>query len=167
MTGCCLADSGNRVVCVDNDADKVAGLKKGVMPIYEPGLEEIMRRTVEEDRLVFTTDLREGTKDSDIIFLALPTPPMEDGSADLSAVLSVAGLLGGHLPDKYCVIVDKSTVPVGTAEAVRVTISEKTDGSADFDVVSNRNSCGRATRYRISPNPNASWSVSRARRPKP
>ncbi|HEX5744431.1 MAG TPA: UDP-glucose/GDP-mannose dehydrogenase family protein [Candidatus Saccharimonadales bacterium] len=135
VTGCCLADSGNQVVCVDNNEAKVADMKKGIVPIYEPGLEEIMRRTTEAGRLTFTTDLKEGVSRADVIFLALPTPPNEDGSADLSAVLAVAGQLGSILPDKYCVIVDKSTVPVGTAEAVRRTMAEK--GAKDFDVVSN------------------------------
>jgi UDPglucose 6-dehydrogenase len=136
VTGCCLADSGNRVVCVDNNAGKVADLKKGVMPIYEPGLEEIMRRSIDDGRLTFTTGLAEGVEDADVVFLALPTPPMEDGSADLSAVLAVAGQLGECLPAKYCVIIDKSTVPVGTAEAVHKTIAAKA-GDAKFDVVSN------------------------------
>lgn len=135
VTGCCLADSGNQVICVDNNKQKVAELKKGIMPIYEPGLEEIMHRTVEEGRLSFTTDLAEGVKNSDVIFLALPTPPNEDGSADLSAVLVVAGELGKHLPTKYCVIIDKSTVPVGTAEAVHEAIAQHAD--SEFDVVSN------------------------------
>jgi UDPglucose 6-dehydrogenase len=135
VTGCCLADSGNQVVCVDNNEAKVADMKKGVVPIYEPGLEEIMKRTTEDGRLTFTTDLKEGISKADVIFLALPTPPNEDGSADLSAVLAVAGQLGSILPNKYCVIVDKSTVPVGTAEAVRKTMDEK--GAKDFDVVSN------------------------------
>lgn len=135
VTGCCLADSGNRVVCVDNNADKVADLKKGIMPIYEPGLEEIMKRTVEDGRLTFTTDLAEGAKDSKAIFLALPTPPQEDGSADLSAVLAVAGQLGDCLPEQYCVVIDKSTVPVGTAESVQAKIAAK--GATNFDVVSN------------------------------
>lgn len=135
VTGCCLADSGNKVICVDNDADKVAFMKKGGVPIYEPGLEELMRRGMKEGRLDFTTDLAEGVKDSDVIFLALPTPPQEDGSADLSAVLAVGGELGKCLPGKYCVIVDKSTVPVGTAEAVRAKIAG--GGGKEFDVVSN------------------------------
>ena len=135
VTGCCLADSGNRVVCVDNDDQKVATLKKGEMPIFEPGLEDMMRRAVQAGRLSFTTDLAEGISDSDVVFLALPTPPQEDGSADLSAVLAVASGLGKCLPGKYCVIVDKSTVPVGTAEAVREKISG--NGGKDFDVVSN------------------------------
>jgi UDPglucose 6-dehydrogenase len=135
VTGCCLADSGNQVVCVDNNAEKVADLKKGLMPIYEPGLEAIMQRASKEGRLTFTTDLAEGVGDADVIFLALPTPPMEDGSADLSAVLAVAAQLGACLPSKYCVVIDKSTVPVGTAEQVRAAIAAK--GGATFDVVSN------------------------------
>lgn len=135
VTGCCLADSGNQVVCIDNNEAKVADMKKGMVPIYEPGLEEIMKRTSADGRLTFTTDLAEGISKADVIFLALPTPPNEDGSADLSAVLAVAGQLGKCLPDKYCVIVDKSTVPVGTAEAVRKRITDQ--GGKDFDVVSN------------------------------
>lgn len=135
VTGCCLADSGNQVVCVDNNEAKVADMKKGVVPIYEPGLEEIMKRTARDGRLTFTTDLEEGVSRADVIFLALPTPPNEDGSADLSAVLAVAGQLGSILPGKHRVIVDKSTVPVGTAEAVRKTMADK--GAKDFDVVSN------------------------------
>lgn len=135
VTGCCLADSGNQVVCVDNNEAKVADMKKGIIPIYEPGLEEIMQDTSKNGRLTFTTDLAEGVAQADVIFLALPTPPNEDGSADLSAVLAVAGQLGACLPKRYCVIVDKSTVPVGTAEAVRGRI--KAEGGSDFDVVSN------------------------------
>ena len=144
VTGCCLADSGNQVVCVDNNEAKVADMKKGVVPIYEPGLEEIMKRTAKDGRLTFTTDLKEGVSQADVIFLALPTPPNEDGSADLSAVLAVAGQLGSILPDKYCVIVDKSTVPVGTAEAVR-----KNHGRAKARRISTSyptpNSCARAS----------------------
>lgn len=135
VTGCCLADSGNQVVCVDNNEAKVADMKKGVVPIYEPGLEEIMLTNIKEGRLTFTTDLAEGASKADVIFLALPTPPNEDGSADLSAVLAVAGQLGKVLPDKYCVVIDKSTVPVGTAAAVKARITE--NGGKDFDVVSN------------------------------
>lgn len=135
VTGCCLADSGNRVTCVDNNAEKVASLRKGEMPIFEPGLDEIMRQGYEAGHLVFTTSLAEGVAEADAIFLALPTPPMDDGSADLSAVLAVAGELGKCLPDKYCVVIDKSTVPVGTAEAVRARIAAS--GAKDFDVVSN------------------------------
>jgi UDPglucose 6-dehydrogenase len=135
VTGCCLAESGQQVVCVDNNEQKVADMKAGIVPIYEPGLEEYMKHNQQHGRLTFTTSLAEGVKDSEVIFLALPTPPMEDGSADLSAVLSVAGLLGDCLPSNYCVIVDKSTVPVGTAEAVREAIAAK--AKTPFDVVSN------------------------------
>lgn len=135
VTGCCLAESGNQVTCVDNNAEKVADLKQGVMPIYEPGLEEMMQRNLQAGSLSFTTALAEGVAEAEVIFLALPTPPLEDGSADLSAVLSVAKQLGSCLPPNYCVVVDKSTVPVGTAEAVRKTIAEQ--ASTPCDVVSN------------------------------
>jgi len=135
VTGCCLAESGHQVVCVDNNEQKVDDMRRGVVPIYEPGLEELMKRNQGNGRLTFTTDLAEGVSEAKVIFLALPTPPNEDGSADLSAVLSVASVLGGCLPPHYCVIVDKSTVPVGTAEAVRDKIAAK--AKTPFDVVSN------------------------------
>ncbi|MEK7594404.1 MAG: UDP-glucose/GDP-mannose dehydrogenase family protein [Patescibacteria group bacterium] len=135
VTGCCLAESGHRVVCVDNNEAKVAELKSGKSPIYEPGLEEMMTRNIKADRLSFTTDLAGGISDAKAIFLALPTPPMEDGSADLSAVLAVAKQLGTCLPKDYCVVIDKSTVPVGTAEAVEAAIAE--NASSEFEVVSN------------------------------
>jgi UDPglucose 6-dehydrogenase len=135
VTGCCLAEAGNQVVCVDTNEQKVADMKAGIVPIYEPGLEELMKRNQKQGRLTFTTSLAEGVADSEVIFLALPTPPMEDGSADLSAVLSVASALGDCLPTNYCVIVDKSTVPVGTAEAVHEAIAAK--AGTPFDVVSN------------------------------
>lgn len=110
-------------------------MQHGEVPIYEPGLEDIMRRTQKLNMLSFTTDLVAGAKDSQVIFLALPTPPMEDGSANLSAVLAVAKQLGTCLPNNYCVIVNKSTVPVGTAETVQKTIAEHV--KSKFDVVSN------------------------------
>ncbi|MEK7599564.1 MAG: UDP-glucose/GDP-mannose dehydrogenase family protein [Patescibacteria group bacterium] len=135
VTGCCLADSGHNVVCVDNNEAKVAQLKQGVSPIYEPNLEEVMARAIEQGRLTFTTSLAEGIADAKAIFLALPTPPMEDGSADLSAVLKVAEALGDCLPSEYCVVIDKSTVPVGTAEAVHEAIAAK--ATSPFDVASN------------------------------
>ena len=135
VTGCCLAEAGNQVICVDTDEQKVADMKAGIVPIYEPGLEELMKRNQKHGRLTFTSSLAEGVADSEIIFLALPTPPMEDGSADLSAVLSVAVALGDCLPAHYCVVIDKSTVPVGTAEAVREAIAAK--AGTPFDVVSN------------------------------
>lgn len=133
VTGCCLAASGENVTCVDNNLDKIAVLKRGKSPIYELGLEELLEDGQKTGRLHFTADLAEGVANADVIFLALPTPPQDDGSADLSAVLSVAGQLGPLLPDHYVVIINKSTVPVGTAEAVRDAIST----SSEFDVVSN------------------------------
>ncbi len=135
VTGCCLAEAGNDVVCIDNNESKVADMRAGIVPIYEPGLEEYMKRNQENGRLTFTTSLAEGVAGSQAIFLALPTPPMEDGSADLSAVLSVAAALGNCLPENYCVVIDKSTVPVGTAEAVHEAIAVK--AGSRFDVVSN------------------------------
>lgn len=135
VTGCRLAESGHQVTCVDNNEQKIADMQAGKVPIYEPGLEDLMRHNQEHGRLSFTTNLAEGVADAEVIFLALPTPPNEDGSADLSAVLSVAEKLGDYLPPHYCIIVDKSTVPVGTAEAVRDAIKAK--AKTAFDVVSN------------------------------
>lgn len=135
VTGCCLASVGNQVTCVDNNQAKVQDMIAGKVPIFEPGLEELMKSGVADGNLTFTTDLAQGVAEADVIFLALPTPPKDDGSADLSAVLAVAGQLGPILPAKYCVIIDKSTVPVGTAEAVRSEIAK--GASSDFDVVSN------------------------------
>ena len=134
VTGTCLAEIGNTVTCVDIDAAKVARMQAGEVPIYEPGLEDIFKRNVAEDRLHFTTDLETGLTGAQIVFLALPTPPAEDGSADLSYVLAVAKQLGGLLKD-YTVIVDKSTVPVGTADKVREQV--RAAGGQNFDVVSN------------------------------
>lgn len=134
VTGTCFAETGNNVVCVDIDEAKIASLKAGKITIYEPGLEQLFDRNIEQGRLTFTTELREGIKDAQIIFLALPTPPGEDGSADLKYVLGVADQLGDLL-DHYAVIVDKSTVPVGTAEKVRERIQKK--ARVEFDVVSN------------------------------
>ncbi len=134
VTGTCFAETGNTVVCVDIDEKKVAKLQNGEVPIYEPGLEALFERNVKQGRLHFTTDLKEGIEGAKIIFLALPTPPGEDGSADLKYVLKVAEDLG-HILEDYAVIVDKSTVPVGTAEKVRAKIAES--AKVDFDVVSN------------------------------
>ena len=134
VTGTCFAETGNDVTCVDIDAGKVAKLKGGVVTIYEPGLEKLFLRNLKEDRLKFTTDLAEGIKDAAIIFLALPTPPGEDGSADLKYILGVADELGKMI-NSYKVIVDKSTVPVGTAEKVHAAIAANYKG--EFDVVSN------------------------------
>ncbi len=134
VTGTCFAETGNHVTCVDIDKPKVDKLKSGVITIYEPGLEALFKRNITQERLDFTTSLEEGIRGAEIIFLALPTPPGEDGSADLKYVLSVASELGPLL-DKYVVIVDKSTVPVGTAEKVIAKISAK--AKVPFDVVSN------------------------------
>ena len=134
VTGTCLAETGNNVVCVDIDADKVAMMQEGTVPIYEPHLDVLFQRNINANRLKFTTSLEEGLEFGDIIFLALPTPEDEDGSADLSYVLGVADNIG-KLMTSYKVIVDKSTVPVGTAEKVTATIAKH--ATVDFDVVSN------------------------------
>ena len=150
VTGTCFAETGNSVVCVDIDEKKVNKLNKGEITIYEPGLEKLFLRNMKEERLRFTTDLKEGIKDALIVFLALPTPPGENGSADLKYILGVAEELGKLLKTgDYKVIVDKSTVPVGTAEKVRDAIlqsaakvlppigGEDLGGAGAFDVVSN------------------------------
>jgi len=134
VTGTCFAETGNDVTCVDIDKTKVEKLTSGQITIYEPGLEKLFLRNLKEERLRFTTSLYDGVKDAEIIFLALPTPPGEDGSADLKYILGVAKDLGELMTD-YKVIVDKSTVPVGTAEKVYAAISKTYVG--DFDVVSN------------------------------
>jgi len=134
VTGTTLAELGNTVYCVDIDETKVENMKKGIVPIYEPGLEEIFLRNIQANRLFFTTQLKEALDKCDVIYLALPTPPGEDGSADLSYVLKVSENIG-ELMTSYKVIVNKSTVPVGTADRVRETISAKTE--IPFDVVSN------------------------------
>ncbi|WP_172282355.1 UDP-glucose dehydrogenase family protein [Chryseobacterium sp. LAM-KRS1] len=134
VTGTTLAELGNSVYCVDIDEKKVEGMKNGIVPIYEPNLEEMFHRNIQSQRLFFTTNLKEALDKSEVVYLALPTPPGEDGSADLSYVLSVANSIG-ELMTEYKVIVNKSTVPVGTAEKVREVISSKTN--IPFDVVSN------------------------------
>ncbi|MBP1651802.1 MAG: nucleotide sugar dehydrogenase [Bacteroidetes bacterium] len=134
VTGTCFAETGNDVTCVDIDAAKVNKLSGGQITIYEPGLEKLFERNLKENRLQFTTDLAAGVKDAEVIFLALPTPPGEDGSADLSYILKVAEQLGNIITD-YKVIVDKSTVPVGTADKVQATIAQNC--KCEFDVVSN------------------------------
>lgn len=134
VTGTCLAETGIHVSCVDTDKNKIATLKQGEIPIYEPGLKEILVRNVANGRLSFHTDLTEVMDDSEIIFIAVGTPPGEDGSADLSHVLTVAETIGRNLKE-YKIIVNKSTVPVGSADLVRKKIAEYT--SLDFDVVSN------------------------------
>lgn len=134
VTGTCLAETGNNVICVDINAEKVKKMQEGVVPIYEPHLDLIFHRNIKAGRLSFTTDLKGAIDKSLIIFLALPTPPGEDGSADLSYILGVADDLGKMIKD-YKVIVDKSTVPVGTAEKVSKAISK--NAKVKFDVVSN------------------------------
>jgi len=134
VTGTCFAETGNNVYCIDIDANKVNKLTNGEITIYEPGLEKLFLRNLKEERLHFTTSLEEGIREAAIIFLALPTPPGEDGSADLKYVLGVAEDLGKIMKD-YKVIVDKSTVPVGTAEKVHAAIAKNC--KVDFDVVSN------------------------------
>lgn len=134
VTGTCFAETGNSVTCVDIDANKVIMLKNGQITIYEPGLEKLFLRNIKENRLTFTTNLEEAIEHAEIVFLALPTPPGADGSADLKYILGVADHLGKILKS-YKVIVNKSTVPVGTADKVQLAISQNFKG--DFDVVSN------------------------------
>jgi len=134
VSGTCLADMGNNVTCVDIDKEKVKQMRNGKVPIYEPNLEELFHKNITGDRLHFTTNLREAIKDSIIIFLALPTPQDEDGSADLSYVEAVAHDLG-KLIDGYKIIINKSTVPVGTSDKVKEIVSSHTN--IEFDVVSN------------------------------
>ncbi len=134
VTGTCFAETGNNVTCVDINEEKVKMLRAGKLPIFEPDLDVLFARNVEHGRLKFTTNLADAIKDAKILFLALPTPPGEDGSADLSYILGVADELGKIITD-YKVIIDKSTVPVGTAEKVRAAIAK--NAKVEFDVVSN------------------------------
>jgi UDPglucose 6-dehydrogenase len=139
VAGTCFAESGNDVICVDVNEEKVEGLKKGVIPIYEPGLKELVLRNSGEGRLGFTSDLASAIKSSLIIFIAVGTPPGEDGSADLQHVRNVAATIGREM-ESFKIIVDKSTVPVGTADKVRAAVIEeqaKRGVSIEFDVVSN------------------------------
>ena len=135
VTGTCLAELGNNVTCVDIDESKIANLKKGVIPIYEPGLEELVLRNYKEGRLHFTIDSKSAIEGAEVVFSAVGTPPDKDHRADLTAVMKVAETFGKHL-NGYKVFVNKSTVPVGTSERVRETI-KKTNGKHDFDVVDN------------------------------
>ncbi|HRN95000.1 MAG TPA: UDP-glucose/GDP-mannose dehydrogenase family protein, partial [Chitinophagales bacterium] len=134
VTGTCFAETGNDVTCIDINEEKVKQLKNGSIPIYEPGLDLLFERNTKQGRLEFTTSLEEGIKGAKVIFLALPTPPGEDGSADLKYILAVANDLGKIIKD-YVVVVNKSTVPVGTAEKVQKAIAANTQVA--FDVVSN------------------------------
>jgi UDPglucose 6-dehydrogenase len=138
VSGACFAEVGHHVVCVDNNEKKVAQLLKGEVPIYEPGLEELLHRNVAAGRLSFTTSTAEGVDKSDVVFIAVPTPPQPDGSVDLSYIEKVAREIAAVLkPGQYRVIVDKSTVPVKTGEKVADTIRRYNKGGAEFDVVSN------------------------------
>lgn len=134
VAGTCLAEMGNEVICVDKDLKKLEQLSKGIIPIYEPGLEELINANVAESRLTFTDDLKTAVEKSLVCFIAVGTPQGEDGSADLSYVYDVASNIGEYL-NGYKVIVDKSTVPVGTAEKVTEIIKSKT--GIEFDIVSN------------------------------
>ncbi|MDB4534118.1 UDP-glucose/GDP-mannose dehydrogenase family protein [Vicingaceae bacterium] len=134
VTGTCFAETGNEVICVDIDESKVEKMKNGEVPIYEPHLDVLFERNIQHGRLSFTTEIEDAIEDAEIIFLALPTPPGEDGSADLSYILGVADVLGKIIKD-YKVIIDKSTVPVGTAEKVTAAIAK--NATVDFAVVSN------------------------------
>ena len=139
VTGACLADVGHRVTCVDVDVDKIEGLRAGRVPIYEPGLEDMVRRTTQGRRLFFTTDAAEGVRFANLIFIAVGTPPDEDGAADLQYVLAVARTIGEHM-ESAKVIVNKSTVPVGTAGLVRAMLADtlaRRGESLHFDVCSN------------------------------
>jgi UDPglucose 6-dehydrogenase len=136
VTGTVFADLGNDVICADIDASKIEMLKRGEMPIYEPGLEEMVSRNVEDGRLSFTTDIVEAVKRSEVVFIAVGTPPREDGQADLSGVEAVAKTIAKGL-NGYKVIVNKSTVPVGTGDLVRRIIEQHRENGQEFDVVSN------------------------------
>ena len=134
--GTCLAELGNDVISVDIDEDKIANLKKGIAPIYEPGLKDMLERNIAEKRIYFTTDIREGIQRSKVVFIAVGTPPGKGHEADLSAIFSVAKSIGEFM-NEYKVVVDKSTVPVGTAEKVKRIIAENQKTPIQFDVVSN------------------------------
>ncbi len=139
VAGACLADFGHEVICMDIDEKKIAGLKNGVMPIYEPGLDDVVNRNSLYKRLSFSSDIEFTVKNTGVLFIAVGTPPKDDGSADLQYVLAVAGEIGKHM-DSYKVIVDKSTVPVGTGQLVKKTVEKelaKRNFKVDFDVVSN------------------------------
>src|SRR5687768_18500657 len=136
VTGAVFADLGNEVICVDNQADKIADLREGRMPIYEPGLEEMVARNVADRRLAFTTDLDDAVKRSVIVFITVGTPPASDGQTDLRAVGEVARAIGRAM-ERYTVVVNKSTVPVGTGDFVRDVIVRHQKTPVPFDVVSN------------------------------
>ncbi len=136
VTGTCFADLGNEVICADNDEKKIKVLNDGGIPIYEPGLEELIKKNREKGRLSFTTDIEEAVKASTVIFICVGTPPREDGSADLTAIEKVSKVIAGCM-NSYKIIVEKSTVPVETGEWVRKTINMFKEHSGDFDIASN------------------------------
>jgi len=136
VTGACLADFGNQVICGDVDEDKIAILERGEIPFYEPGLRELVDRNRQKGRLRFSTDIPDSIRRSDIIFIAVGTPMEDDGGVDLSAVMAVAQTIADHL-EGYTIVVNKSTVPVGTGARVREIIRQRTNDEAEFDVVSN------------------------------
>jgi len=136
VTGAVFADLGNEVICVDTDAEKIKMLNAGKMPIYEPGLEEMVHRSIDDRRIVFTTDLGHAVRSSEVIFIAVGTPPGPNGEPDLTHVIDVARGIARHI-DKYKVVVNKSTVPIGTGNLVREMIEKNKQRDADFDVVSN------------------------------
>ena len=139
VTGTCFAEVGIEVVCIDVDQKKIDNLKKGIMPIYEPGLEEMVLRNMEKERIKFSTNLAESIKGCEVAFIAVGTPPGEDGSADLKYVLAVAREIGQNI-DEFCVVVTKSTVPVGTAEKVKNAVQgelTKRNSELTFAVASN------------------------------
>jgi len=139
VTGTCFADVGINVTCVDIDEKKIENLKKGISPIYEPGLDEMIERNVKKGRLHFSTELKSIVNNADVIFIAVGTPPDEDGSADLQYVLAVASEVGINM-NKYLLLVTKSTVPVGTAKKVRDAVQTELDNrgaNLEFDVASN------------------------------
>lgn len=136
VTGACFAEVGHEVTCVDNDFQKVKVLREGGIPIFEPGLEILVKKNVEAGRLGFTESTPEGVERSEVIFIAVPTPPLSDGSVDMSFIERVAREIAGSLSG-YKIVVDKSTVPVKTGEKVAETIKRYCRSEADFDVVSN------------------------------
>jgi len=136
VAGACLADLGNNVICVDVDEKKIEGLKKGIIPIYEPGLRDIVEINSREKRLHFTTDIKHGVQNSEVIYIAVGTPPDKQGKADLKYVYQVAESIGKHM-NSYKVVVDKSTVPVGTADRVKDIMKKSQSNNYDFDLVSN------------------------------
>jgi UDPglucose 6-dehydrogenase len=161
VTGTCFAEVGIDVVCIDVNTQKIENLNKGILPIYEPGLEEMVSRNVEKGRLKFSTSLADSIAGCDVAFIAVGTPPGEDGSADLKYVLGVAREIGSNIND-YIVVVTKSTVPVGTAQKVKNAINEelsKRSASIEFDVASNPEFLkeGAAIDDFLKPDQNCDW----------